>query len=162
MNDRYLFRGKRIDNGEWVIGWFCMTDPKPFTKKSYPAIICKETNFVETIEPETTGQCTEVEDKNKRLIFKGDIVNYDLLGEPYIGIVKYGKFVQDGSGGEYGGSDCLGFYIERIKVVLREWEDGDDVEWREKDYQKTVSILEAEKIEIIGNIHDNPDLLNNN
>ena len=74
MESRYMFRGKRLEDSEWVIGNFMMSEPKPFTKKSYPVIIEKESGFAEYIEPSTLGQCTGLKDKNGELIFEGEIL----------------------------------------------------------------------------------------
>ena len=69
MENRYLSRGKRIDNGEWVIGnridspdgRVAITETSGQWKlyKCIPGTIC---------------QCTAMHDKNKKLVFEHDIV----------------------------------------------------------------------------------------
>lgn len=70
MEDRFLFRGKRIDNGEWVIGHFY-----EFMDKSYifePPFTSKDLTY--EVDPSTICQCTAMPDKNKKLVFEHDIV----------------------------------------------------------------------------------------
>lgn len=87
MGDRYLFRGKRIDNGEWVIGNLVLSDD---ADNSWKAIIIPTTNsrmFAREdcagdlgfehwfrVDLSTICQCTGLKDKNGKLIWENDIV----------------------------------------------------------------------------------------
>ncbi|EMZ9187634.1 hypothetical protein ABFE68_001024 [Listeria monocytogenes] len=124
------FRGKRIDNGEWVYGnlmqfedsaTFIFADErKGASTLTYAHFII---NNMHAIDEKTLGQYTGLKDKNGKKIFEGD-VGWDEHNECY-GVVKFeeGKFL---------------YVWENIAEDL--WEVADD-------------------IEICGNIHENPELL---
>ena len=85
MQDRYLFRGKRIDNGEWVIG---NRIDDGVTGQVFIHAVGNSVNesdkvgeegclqFVAfEVAPSTICQCTGLKDKNGRVIWENDIVN---------------------------------------------------------------------------------------
>lgn len=144
MEERYLFKGKRLDNGEWIVGdliqnkfsrgirsWISSEkyDPKRLRQISKNRA---QWRAVE-VDPSTICQCTGLKDKNGKLIWENDICDRK---EEYPEIVKYnnGDWTLDysyskGKEGEY--CYCnLGFYA-----------------------------LERKCVEVIGNIFDNPELL---
>lgn len=126
-----LFRGKRIDNGEWSYGslihrtefygdpcddYLILTDGE-FHCDYYTA---------EEVCNATVGQFTGLTDKNGKKIFEGDIV----ANAWERGVVSYGEFNCSCCDGVFG------------------WSFGN------------ADIREYDGYEVIGNIHDNPDLLN--
>lgn len=141
MNREILFRGKRTDNGEWVEGNLFIPD---YPDK--PTEICLGTNIVRItyeVIPGTVGQYTGLTDKNGKRIFEDDIIL--LGGNIYQIIFECGSFcIYDKSCkmiSKIGGinDNCyslMNLYLECC------WEE----DW-------------AYDIEVIGNVHDNPDLL---
>ena len=139
MNERYLFRGKRKDNDEWVEG-----DLMQWSDGTVR--ICVEdgddAKMTRTVIPETVGQCTGLKDKNGKLIFEGDVVKSD----GYIFIVKFGKCGGVANNENYG---YMGFYFDGF----------DDITNDALRMGLRNDICYFTDIEVIGNIHDNPELL---
>lgn len=138
-----LFRGKRVDNGEWIKGFYIEANHHWHNKGVHKEWIVK--NVIQNggwcnvgskyaVIPETVGQYTGLTDKNGTKIFEGDIVTTD-IARPYL-IVEF----RDG---------CFMFNCN----------DGD------KDYYDIMlPILDEQQTvykhgEVIGNIHDNKELL---
>ena len=144
-----LFRGKRVDNGEWVEGCYyeskisgCfILSPKIKVRKK-DGVIIKDSFEVAEVIPETVGQYTGLTDKNGEKIFEGDIISAITLdmGKEQRAVVCFGNFIDENNGDEY-----IGFYIEFDGI---------------KTTAAQLAMEECKnRIEIIGNIYDNPELL---
>ena len=137
MNDRFLCRAKRTDNGEWVEGFYAVIREKTViiereAKNFYDIDGGKNShgNKIVEVDPSTICQCTELKDKNGKLIWENDIVN--CLSEECCGYIGWNE-------------SEVGFYFN---VLL---EDGGFEEEHIYEYK--------DWIEVIGNIIDNPELL---
>ncbi|HOZ82676.1 MAG TPA: YopX family protein [Bacteroidia bacterium] len=88
MEDRYLFKAKRIDNGEWVTGHY--VKGLNMYGKEVHLIFEPNTMFYSSgetdgwykVDPTTICQCTGLKDKNGKLIWENDIVR-DIYGNFY-------------------------------------------------------------------------------
>ena len=152
-----LFRGKRKDNGEWVEGNLVLS---PNADEGYQAIVIPcYYNYMYTsdynndvgfetwykIEPETVGQFTGLTDKNGKKIFEGDYW-IETNGDYLVYVVEF----RDGQ---------FGFVCYGITGVLMPYGyDETAGGWDEIDFNPFTDFY-MDKIEITGNIHDNPELL---
>ena len=87
MEDRYLFKAKRIDNGEWVVGY--TGKEKYYIIPSYASDL-----YAIEVDQSTICQCTGLKDKNGKLIWENDIMVAHLddaypEDETYIRILWY-------------------------------------------------------------------------
>ena len=85
MNNRYLYRAKRTDNGEWVEGYLiyakkdCYICENPYECMSeYSSLNGQSYGFggFKLVDQSTICQCTGLKDEDGKRIFEGDIVGY--------------------------------------------------------------------------------------
>ena len=83
-----VFRGKRVKSGKFVEGYVLKQYVQPKGEEWY--IRAYETDYC--VIPETIGQYIGAVDKNKKMVFEGDIVKFK--GELYVVkyIEKYNRF----------------------------------------------------------------------
>ena len=78
MEDRYLFKAKRVDNGEWVKGALVYDDRdrlyRIITEINYSTGTCLTTDNAPRVDLSTICQCTGLKDKNGKLIWENDVV----------------------------------------------------------------------------------------
>lgn len=142
MNDRYLFRAKRINDGERVEGYYaCYPHGIGSEDRKDHVIRCVD-GYIYFIDPSTLCQCTGMIDRNGQLVWENDIVKYH-FGEKYAQI-KYGIYQNCFDSTKTG--HC-GFYVD--------WPE--KTGWR-KDLGYWINMVEAE---VVGNVFDNPELLGN-
>lgn len=130
MNREILFHGKRVDNGEWVEGYLYRISEK---LNPFIMLLNRSGESYEVI-PETVGQYTGMTDKNGKKIFEGDI----LKGH----ISEYAAYPN-----RIGKVQCSEFGGWIIEFNVPEWKI------------PRVGFCSFVDYEVIGNIHDNPELL---
>ena len=132
MEDRYIYKAKRVDNGEWVEGYLVYDNRDKLYRIimdiQYSTGTCITTDNAPRVDSSTICQCTGLKDKNGKLIWENEIIK-----------CKFGIAVAVWDKSEW-----------RIKLVK-------DNIWR-KDLHYWV-VDDNQRTQVVGNIFDNPELL---
>lgn len=136
-----LYRGKRTDTGEWVEGFFAKSGDKTFIIFDNDIAVGYVT--MKEVIPETVGQYTGLTGTNGKKIFEGDIIKFGR--NIYEVLFEVGSFALYDRGGKMitkiGGVNDHCYSLMQLYIECC-WED-----------------CTAYDIEILGNIHDNPEFL---
>lgn len=128
---RIDFRGQRLDTKEWTYGCLLITELKGNLEPLHYFICPIKNEGMHRVMPETVGQFTGLHDKNGKEIYEGDIVEY----EDYSNGLYLFKEQPKAKG------------VIKINDLLSEI------------YLKGLGTFEGNKVEVIGNIYENPELL---
>ncbi len=131
MEDRYLFKGKRVDNKKWVEGNILLDIEKNKPSETYRIYPIDHVDICRVVDETTICQCTGLKDKNGKLIWENDICKYyNPEDKDGVGIIK---------------DD----YVSWIKGTIAT-----------KELMTPLFYLRCgDEWEVIGNIFDNPELL---
>lgn len=146
-----LFRGKRADNGEWETGSLVSVRQGCTDERTF--IADKMTGFNTPILPETVGQYTGLTDKNGNKIFEGDILKCHDNPKDLVKVV-FDEFGVVDTDTELPVDTVIGWHYEVIPT-----DELSTVEPFCLSMPLTKSYIEYCHMEVIGNIHDNPELL---
>jgi uncharacterized phage protein (TIGR01671 family) len=141
---KILFRGKEKSSVEWIYG-----DLRHISDGHGGYILCivdntnGRNNDVTGVEvvPETVGQYTGLADKNGVKIFEGDIVKGTAYSATKIGVIVWID-------------EISGFGVRHVNAP-------NPTAWENSSILRCVSLNKTDEFaaEVIGNIHDNPELL---
>lgn len=162
LNDSYLCKAKRIVDGEWIKGYLYRLSERlnPFI------MLVNSKGESYEVDSSTVCRCMRIGEKPV-----GEHEIYQWVDSAYgkiTGIIKFGEYAQDGSGGEYPSISCYGFYAEVIKIYPCEWDEQTTQEELEElypDYLRKISVPKIftdnsiSDVKLLGNIFDNPELL---
>lgn len=142
MENRFLFRGKRIDNGEWIQGYLYGIWERRYILWGMANDI---PNMVE-IDPATICKCTGLKDKNGTLIWEKDIVSFEHKKIEDVEDVLSWDFAK---------------YIRNYVIEFKSTFVNYGLRFRNKSihFECKQSTLCTHNCEVIGNEIDNPELL---
>ena len=136
-----LDRGKAKMGGDWIEGSLIERYNKYTAIDTYQNDLIGY-NMVQVL-PETVGMCIDETDKNNKKVFFGDIIKIPLDStQNELAVIKYGYHGLQ----PFGPKTVLGFYVDWVN---KEWSFRQDIGYWFRNYS----------IEVVGNIIDNPEML---
>lgn len=124
-----LFRGKQIINGDWVEGNLLIPD---LSNRDTQILMSTDTYCIRNVIPSTVGQYTGLTDKNGKKIFEGDIIDTPDRLVKVVWLAGNAQF-------------DLHFIRYKDEVAITNF--------------KGIHMHDLKEYEVIGNIHDNSELL---
>ena len=149
MNNRYLYRAKRIDNGEWVEGYLIYDNTEGryriVIKLNYSTGTFIYAENAPRVDTNTICQCTGLMDKNRKLIWENDIVRF-----------------------QFDNDDCPFMNKDTKKRVGKVFFSDFRASWsvamgrkcsKEINNDLFRYVQNGNRVEVIGNVFENPELL---
>ena len=131
-----LFHGKRADSGEWVEGDVLQTKYHS-GHIEYQIMPQTPVSSAYPVLSETVGQFTGLTDRNGvKMIFEGDICRFKYLNDVHVGEIVFNVTTAS--------------FVMRYQSIV-------GVYGEKATHKMLLSV--CDDIEVIGNIHDNPELL---
>lgn len=148
MKREILFRGKRIDNGEWAEGGAVVDSDSAHIVYQINEHIKRDDYECYAVEvyPVTVSQFTGLIDKNGKKIFEGDILSFSESYAPHFAKVIFATDEIGSCGCCYSAFQGSGFVGEILPG---------------SDYSYSCFSEDLRESEIIGNVFDNPELVAN-
>lgn len=148
MNREILFRGKRVSNGNWIEGYFVLLAINEGLKHAIHTGTDEGRFILFEVIPDTVGQFTGLCDKNGKKIFEGDILKATYTEQRQYQGVSYQdehSCVEEVIYNEKSACFMLKIMCEDVPLY--------------RPLHNFGSLANIKELEVIGNIYDNPELL---
>lgn len=155
MEREILFRGKRVDSGEWIYGYYVKYQPCASKDKFVAGIVPEYASDLYMIEviPLTVGRFTGLTDKNGTKIFEGDILQRSNNPKDIVRVV-FGKFPVIDMETESAVDEVTGWHCDVISTDALSRTIPFCLPMPLTDYY-----IDRCDMEVVGNVHDNPEML---